>query len=310
MATFLLNIESSYAQQNFYNVSWKQSEYIELNDYELVYDGLGDVPFNSPVIYSYGYTLAFESLFYGLPLEEYNVRLGRGMFFDTPLANRPNSDFFSGPFENLTPFNPDRTTFVKRQTIDNDSTLALVIQFENLGLQYDLESDNPSDHYLNFQVWFHYNGDIELVFGPCDVSQSKYYSSREGFLNASLEPTGMPKVGISNPRNTDAFFDYLTGNYMDPTINSSVGNKDVFLGIPPEGWTVSWTDTLSTDLALDEVIRHNENGFVDFKYMESTPIWSAVSFDSTIFNHSTSEPPSFELFSPVPPTFTLSLIHI
>ena len=141
--------------------------------------------------------------------DAYALRINNGIAFYSQFSPKLNSEFYSGPFERLTKQNSDRITYIKKGIVETDTSYILVIQYENFGLKYDLESDNPSEHFINFQVRFHSNGNVQLIFGEVSLANSEYFSEEHGFLDANKEVTGYPRVGLSAPGNEIGFFHYL-----------------------------------------------------------------------------------------------------
>jgi hypothetical protein len=286
-----------YCQTDFYDIVIEQSNYEPLEEYQIAFDGRIQEDFR--IGYDYSYLTGFISNYYHVKGEGISINClpvfgCGGIDFDVnSIINRSMAEIFTGEYANRALTNPNEPSYIKIG-YDNTDRKSIIVQFENLGLRADLESDNSSDHYLNFQFRYSDNGDIEFIMGPTYLTESMYYDSDLGFLNTEFDPTGFPKLGINYPfNNFDTIYHYVQGSFDDPLLNFGQEEQEVLQGMPPEGWTVRWIDLFTPDTPIEEVECMPTSGFYPFEYTGGKVLWKHTVFDSTLIGHIKPEPPTF-----------------
>ena len=294
---------TAYCQTDFYEMVIEQSTYEPLEDYQIAFDGRIQDDFH--IGYDYSYLTGFVSNYYHVKGEGISINClpifgCGGIDFDVnSIINRAMAEMFQGEYANRALTNSNKPSYIKIG-YDNADRKSIIVQFENLGIRTDLESDSPSDHYLNFQFRYSDNGDIEFVMGPSDLTESMYYDSELGFLNTEFEPTGFPKLGINYPfNNFDTIYHYVQGPFEDPLFNFGQVDQDILQGIPPEGWTVKWIDRFTPDIPVEEVECMPTSGYYPLEYTGGEVLWKHTVFDSTIIGHIKPEAPLFFGLTPL-----------
>ena len=287
---------TAYCQTDFYEMIIEQSSYEPLEEFQIAFDGRIQDDFH--IGYDYSYLTGFISNYYGVRRYEGididQQFIGRIRLESGGSVNSSQTKFFEGNYSNLARLNPNMPSFIKVGYRESNDSKMLVAQFENLGLRADIESNNPSNHYINFQVRFHHTGNIEFIMGPTKLDESQYYDPMIGFLNENLEASGLPLLGTRIPAaNFDTIIHYIQGDFESPLLNLGQEEIDVLKGIPPEGWTVKWIDLLNPDIPVEEVECTPTSGFYPLEYSGGEVLWKHTVFDSTLIGHIKPEPPMF-----------------
>lgn len=289
----LLPLVNLIGQPSLYDVEYSQRSYQELSSFDILFDGRIQNDFG--IGYSYDFLLGFQSSYFNRSCEEIDVfTLGNGRirFNVSGTISGSQAKFLEGPYSNLAKINPNRPTYIKKGHLETDSSKVVVIQFENLGLRPDIQSNNPSDHYINFQVWYHHTGDIDFVMGPSKLDESRYFDENMGYLNSNLQPTGLPLLGIRYPdSNFDTIYHYIQDSYDEPLHNYGQEEIKALTGLPDEGWTVSWIDNRRENMPINEVECTPLSGFYPLEYTGGEVLWKHTSVDSTYIGHIKLNPP-------------------
>lgn len=279
-------------ETTYYDVEISNRMYVALTEFDIVFDGNSQETFESG--YLYDYLLETAPFYFGRQFEQIRINKS-GEIRLSVSGNRasPQTIFFGGLYDNLGLINSARPTFIKKHNISTNTTKALVVQFENLGLKADIESPNPSDHYLNFQVWFHFNGDIEFIMGPTNLDSTDYYDIERGFLSSGFSPIGGPIIGIRYPDlNLDTIYHFVQGTVDNPIINHGQIDIQPLLGVPEEGWSIIWKEKFADEIPIEQSQCYPETGFFPLEYTGGMVQWKNSSFDSTIVGHIKPTPPS------------------
>ena len=269
------------SQTVFYDIKIKYDEYSLLTEYDIIFDGR--IQEKLDFAYIYDFLLETESTFFGRQCEEIIADKDGRIQFVVNSSITPNGRFFGSNLQNRGLAFSNQPSYIKKAHIETDTSKAIVIQYENIGLKFDLESSNPTDHWINFQIWYHNTGDIQFVMGPTNLEESPYYSHDLGLLNITGEPFGFPRLGITHPHNDfDTILYYIQGHYEDPIINLGQLPQEALLGVPPSGWTVIWRELLKENEPLEDVICLPESGFAPFEYEGGDVMWKYTLFDSSM----------------------------
>lgn len=289
----LLPLVNLIGQSSLYEIEYSQRSYEELASFDILFDGRIQDDFG--LGYRYDFLLGFQSSYFNRSCESMRIfTFGDATirFNVSGTISGTQSDFLKGPYSNLAKINPNRPTYIKKGHLETDSMKIVVIQFENLGLRPDIQSNDPSDHYINFQVWYHHTGDIDFVMGPSKLDESRYFDENMGYLNSNLQPTGLPLLGIRYPdSNFDTIYHYIQDSYDEPFHNYGQEEIETLTGLPSEGWTVSWIDNRRENLPIDEVECKPVSGFYPLEYTGGEVLWKHTSVDSTYIGHIKPNPP-------------------
>ena len=264
--------------QDAYEVTWEQGTYDTLDNYESVFE-IVDLGFNFdrdsfycirnfpvPTFLDIGFSFPyFDNRFeVVMPLPMGQVILD--------LFNAQNLQqiftFMARPEDENCPFGPLTSDFrLQRGSIDDEKYIAF--ELINGRLRGTIQDDSipPPYHQLNFQVWLYESGTIQFKAGEIDLENSTSYHPGSGIFHEGLASYEGPYMGISDLDNSDHY--YLKGTFADPIIdnNFTLDNIDeyILLGLPPEGWTITWTRTM-TDAVQEsyvEPVLNNLDGQVE-----------------------------------------------
>ncbi len=234
LAIMLIIAQNVISQQN-YAVSWGIAGYDTLAGYTVldpdeendIYFGFDFPYFDDPFSYvsmdldGYGY---FEGS------EDYNLYMFGG-------------DFEMHEYSRLPIFSQWRykSDFV-------DGLKVIKIEWRNVGIHDDIWSSDPTDHRINYQVWFYENGIIELHFGEMDLENTPFYNESTGFVWLDGEIYG-PWIAILNFDLTEVY--YVTGTIDDINIVTTEDDADILVGVPEFGRYFRWIP--------DELVANNRN---------------------------------------------------
>lgn len=277
----LVGVWSCKAQTKFYDIEIEFGEYFPLTEYDIIFDGR--IQEKLDFAYRYDFLLEAESTFFGRQCEEIIAGIDGRIEFVVNSSITSNGRFFGSNLENRRLTFTNQPSYIKKSHIETDTSKAIVVQYENFGLKFDLESSQSTDHWINFQIWYHNTGDIQFVMGPTNLEASPFYDKDLGFLNINNEPFGFPRLGINHPHNDfDTILYYIQGHYENPTINFGHIPQDALLGMPPTGWTVTWRELVSENEPIENVTCLPESGFAPFTYEGGEIMWKYTLFDSSM----------------------------
>lgn len=229
-----------------YKVSVYPDSYIELDTFEsiILEDGnhLGwakrfDLDFTFPYYdTSFNYILGdYESTYSFEDDIDFSIRLM----------------LFGYEFDKLT--NPDKVTSDLRYALKlKDGKKALCLQFTKNRLTSD-PSVLQFDSYINFQIWFIENGNIEVKFGDYNLSNSPVYVPNEGFYlqTANEGPILVgPEFGLYHPFKEDVKFG-VHGPYNSLQLIEDSGYLTV---LPPPNWVIKFEKQITSTIE----VQHNE----------------------------------------------------
>ena len=223
-----------HSQMN-YSISWGTTDYDTLGeDYtSIMYDILPNPSiFGEELEIDFGFSFPFfDSLYNSVTLDGAGV----GYFQDSDDYSLYlfAGDYESHVFSGLPIFSDWR---FKSDTVDGMAVLK--VEWRNVGIDDDVSGSQPSDHRINFQVWFFENGIIELRFGETDLANSPYYSETDGFIWDDGESYG-PWIGILNHDASEVY--YITGTNDHISVITEDDDADIFYSIPPYGWYFRFT---------------------------------------------------------------------
>jgi hypothetical protein len=223
LAFMLIFAQSVTSQQN-YTVNWGVASYDTLTGYIVldpdeennIYFGFEFPFFNDP----FGYvTMDLDGYGYFEGSEDYNLLMFGG-------------DFEMHEYSRLPIFSQWRykSDFVNGLEV-------IKMEWRNVGISDDIWSSNPTDHRINYQVWFYENGIIEIHFGEIDLENTPFYNDTTGFIWSDGESYG-PWLGISNLDITEMY--YITGALDDINIITIEDSLDILLGVPEFGRYFRW----------------------------------------------------------------------
>ncbi len=224
--------------QSSYTISWGTGTYDTLTNYNSLllenHDGDFSLWWLGELEVEFGFDFPyFDKTYSGLVLESD----GYGYFPGNNTENY-NLYLFAGEYENL---GAPMLKLVSdwRYAHETERNMdVLKIEWKDVGILEDVESDSPSDHYINYQAWFFENGEIELHFGEIDLANSPFYDPAKGFVFEDGESYG-PWLGIGNDDATDVY--YLTNTFTDPVVITSEDSSSVILEVPPAGQYVRFS---------------------------------------------------------------------
>lgn len=223
----LFSTHQLFSQQN-YSVSWGTTSYDTLSDYTSVIYELLPEPLlgHEEVEINFGFNFPFfDSYFSSVTIDGD----GYGYFAN---ATGYNLYLFTGEFEShlesgLPIFSDWRFMTDTTGVLD-----ILKLEWRNVGIYDDVTSASPTDHSINYQIWFFENGIIELHFGETNLTNTPFYHNTTGFIWEDGESYG-PWIGIANNEASEVY--YITGTNSTISVVTSEENADIFYDIPPVG---------------------------------------------------------------------------
>ncbi len=270
-AFMLIFAQNAMSQQN-YIVTWGISGYDTLTGYTILDpDEDNDIYFG------------FEFPFFDHPFGYVSMALdGYGYFEDTEDYNLM---MYGGAFEmheysQLPIFSQWR---YKSDLVDGNKVIKM--EWRNVGIYDDIWSSNPTDHRINYQVWFYENGIIELHFGKMDLENTPFYNESTGFIWSDGESYG-PWLGISNLDITEMY--YLTGTLDNISIITMEDSLDIFYEVPEFGRYFRWIP--NEVVANNKILKPADNDFI----IRNNPAgdYMGISFKNDLFINS-----DLEIFS-------------
>lgn len=166
-----------------------------------------------------------------------------------------------------------------------DGSKVIKMEWRNVGIYDDIWSSNPTDHRINYQVWFYENGIIELHFGEMDLENTPFYNESTGFIWSDGESYG-PWLGISNLDITEMY--YLTGTLDNISIITMEDSLDIFYEVPEFGRYFRWIP--NEVVANNKILKPADNDFI----IRNNPAgdYMGISFKNDLFINS-----DLEIFS-------------
>ncbi|HFA48697.1 MAG TPA: T9SS type A sorting domain-containing protein [Bacteroidetes bacterium] len=229
----LLSFFKTMAQPD-YIVSWEQGDYEPLVEYSSAFaenlNEWGYCFWAEEASFDFGFDFPFfdvvhQSMVLGTD--------GYGYFLES------DEDYglllFAGSYENFGCYTGQLVSDWRYQHTSVGGEEVLKIEWHKVGIDDDIESDNPSQHSISYQVWFYENGTIELHFGNLDLGLTRFYELGKGFVWEDGEVYG-PWVGINTPDESKAV--YVGGLYNAPQVATNPDSIDVLKDLPPEGWII------------------------------------------------------------------------
>jgi len=274
---FTIGYCSDTLSQGAYEVTWEQGTYDTLDNYESVFD-IVDLGFNfgrdSFYCISNFPVPSFLDIGFSFPYFDNHFELvtplpsGQLIFELFGAQNLQQIfTFMARPEDENCPFGPFTSDFrFQRGIIDDEKYIAFELINGRLAGDIQQDSIQPPYHQLNFQVWLYESGTIQFKAGEIDLENSTYFDPDNGITWGLTSELEAPYMGISDLDNSDHY--WLKGTFADPIVDNdfTLENIDdyILLGLPPEGWTITWTRTM-TDAIKDayvEPLLHNHNGQV------------------------------------------------
>ncbi len=209
--------------QSYYNVTTGISTYDTLSEYEIMFHFI-----------DHEFQLTFEFPFFDTNFTDLTYDFdGYGHFGS---SWDYNFLFYEGGGWWLSDYYPGNTMW-RYSYMVIDSISVLKIEWLNVVIKYDAFSGNPTDHYMNYQVWLYENGIIEIHFGAIDFDNTTNFVDSLGIIDNTGYITG-PWVGIESTSLNDAY--YLCGSIDNYYVENNEYYSNVFKGIPPYGFYVRW----------------------------------------------------------------------
>lgn len=209
-----------------YNVEWGTSTYDTLTNYTSILYEILDEPLINGEEYSIDFPFSFP--FFD---QNYNYVTidgsGYGYFYD--IIEEYQLTMFAGDFERhfrLPIFSDWR---IRTDTVGID---IVKVEWRNVGIYDDIWSDNPTSHWINYQVWFYENGIIEYRFGDINLANTPFYDSNTGFIWDDGECYG-PWIGIQKTDESEVY--YVSGTNFNTHVITDPDSMDIFYDIPPFG---------------------------------------------------------------------------
>lgn len=234
------------AQEFPYTLTIFEDDYAALDDATLV---TGSEPWDDPEA---TIPIGFDFLFFGQAIDHLNLSLGTGGLLTTP-ADASGFDALIVYGSDIIDIGWNDTTSVSTiayDVIGNSPNRIFILDWNNVGFYYEVESEGTTSNRVNFQLWL-YEGtyDIEIRFGNNTIKSPLL-----------VHDFGSPFIGfIENidpyTDNLDAIW-YLTG---DPE-TATVGMTDNFDNL-------YYTEFLSND-PPSGIVYHFDSGLVDVEETE------------------------------------------
>jgi len=241
LAIMLIFAQNVISQQN-YTVSWGIAGYDTLTGYTVldpddeneIHFGFDFPFFNDP----FGYvTMDLDGYGYFEGSEDYNLLMFGG-------------DFEMHEYSRLPIFSQWR---YKSDFVDGMKVIKM--EWRNVGISDDIWSSNPTDHRINYQVWFYENGIIEIHFGEIDLENTPFYNEITGFVWSDGESYG-PWMAILNMDLTEVY--YITGTIDNISIVTMEDSADILLGVPEFGRYFRWMPDEISAININKKTENND----------------------------------------------------
>lgn len=142
---------------------------------------------------------------------------------------------------------------VRYSLVTRSGLKSLVIQFTKVRLESDT-SVEEFDSYINFQLCFYENGDLEVRFGDINLDNSPCYVPGDGFYAFfdNYPPVNLgPAMGLTNPQNDEIEIG-LDGAYDD----FDVVDFGYLRVLPPPGWVIRFKRNPDAVLDMNSSMAH------------------------------------------------------
>jgi len=218
--------------QNTYDVSWGTGTYDTLSNFTSLVNGMPYMPFDAVSI-----DPGFDFPFYGDAMD--SIVVYADGYTEFPYPSGEIFLFAADGFELHTRASSSKRSDWRYQITTERGLDVLKIEWRNVGIMEDIESNSPSDHSINYQAWFFENGDIEVHFGDFDLANTKYFSDTAGFIDSGGDSYG-PWLGIADSLYNDVY--YVSGYDSALFRITEEDSSDIFYGIPQKGRYVRFTN--------------------------------------------------------------------
>jgi hypothetical protein len=212
--------------QNYYG-EWGTTQYDTLTDFtSILYDVLPTPSMyynNDPEI-----QIGFPFPFFGTNYTSVSLGGGGYMFFG---LNWYEVYCFAGQFERHDEIPIFSDWRYRLDTVGKD-----VIKFEwrNVGIIYDIFSNTPTNHSINFQIWLYEDGVIECRFGDIDLKNTPWYSVTSGFTWPTGETYG-PWMMVLRRMIEDEYHYVINDQGNIEFLQSGALGGDIYRAVPENG---------------------------------------------------------------------------
>lgn len=138
------------------------------------------------------------------------------------------------------------TSDVRFAHVEIDNKKAFVLQYTNVGFFGDPNAE-LHDTRMNFQIWLHESGNIEVHFGEMSMDNNPIYEPGIGFYDyttsGGVDTTYVagPHMGISHPLDEENAI-ALDGSYDDYEVSGD--QYSILTELPPIGWVIRFKPTM------------------------------------------------------------------
>ncbi|MFA6951205.1 MAG: T9SS type A sorting domain-containing protein [Lentimicrobiaceae bacterium] len=239
--------------QDNYSVSWGNAGYDTLTDYTSILYDIFEEPLieNTEVDINFGFNFPFFD-------DEFSVVTmdgsGYGYFYPT-MPSDYNLFMFAGDFESHTVSGLHIFSDWRYKLDTTGDKKILKVEWRNIGLEDDVFGEHPTDHRINYQVWFYENGIIEYHFGEINLLNTPFYTKANGFIGSDGDSYG-PWIGILNEDASELYF--MAGTNFDVSVITEYELMDIFHDIPLYGRYFRFTPD---ELESAETVNPTMNAF-------------------------------------------------
>lgn len=233
----IILLGSGYLQAQTYTINSFQDTYQELREYHSILLETDDSE-----NWEKRFELDFSFPYYDQSYSHVYCNNKSICYFDESLTSAIQLLSFGYEFEAL--LNIDQlSSDVRYQLKEIDGQKMLIIQYTKNKLINEV-SESQASNYINFQLCFYENGNIEVRFGEIQLENSSIYIPGEGFYNGnSTEPAIVgPNIGLSHPNNPNQVIGF-GGTYNE---TQTLPNFGYLKTLPPEGWVIQFEYLLPT----------------------------------------------------------------
>lgn len=226
----ILTFHSVNAQD--YKVSVFPEKYIELDTFDSVILETGD-----HLGWNKRFELNFIFPYYDTSFSYINGDYESTYFFDDEIDYSIRLMTFGYEFDKLTDIN-NVTSDLRYALKLKDGKKALCLQYTKNRLSSD-PSVKQFDSYINFQVWFIENGNIEVQFGDYSLDNSPVYVPNEGFYLQTVNEGPIligPEFGLYHPFKENIKFG-VHGPYNSL---QTIFDSGYLTKLPPQDWTIKF----------------------------------------------------------------------
>lgn len=244
----LILTQSIYSQDN-YTVTWGTSTYDTLSNYtSILYEILPEPYMTGEVEIDFGFDFPFFDNYFSSVNIDAN---GIGYFANSEYVYQ----IFPFEGEYLNHYNLPIFSDWRYEYDMVGEMHVLKVEWRNVGIYDDIESSNPTYHWINFQAWFFENGIIEYHFGDTDLSATPFYSEETGFVWEDGESYG-PWIGIINDDSESEVY-YISGTNDSIFLITDSDNADIYFDVPVIGQYFRFTPDEVTSVPTEEISKIN-----------------------------------------------------